>query len=113
MFPNSNSIYLHDTPIKSLFDTEVRAFSHGCINMDKAKELAILILKDYPDWPVERIIAAMNGGKETTCFLKKKIPVHIGYFTTWVDDAGMINFYRDIYKRDNRLAELLFNDDVK
>jgi murein L,D-transpeptidase YcbB/YkuD len=113
MFPNSNSIYLHDTPVKSLFDTEVRAFSHGCINMDKAKELAILILKDYPDWPVEGIIAAMNGGKETTCILKKTIPVHIGYFTTWVDDSGMINFYRDIYRRDNRLAELLFTNDVK
>ena len=113
MFPNSNSIYLHDTPIKSLFDTEVRAFSHGCINMDKAKELAILILKDDPDWPVERINAAMNGGVETTCFLKNKIPVYIGYFTTWVDDSGMINFYRDVYKRDNRLAELLFMDGSK
>jgi L,D-transpeptidase YcbB len=113
MFPNSNSMYLHDTPIKSLFDVEVRAFSHGCINMDKAKELAILILKDNPDWPVERINAAMNGGVETTCFLKNKIPVYIGYFTTWVDDSGMINFYRDVYQRDNRLAELLFMDDFK
>jgi murein L,D-transpeptidase YcbB/YkuD len=113
MFPNSNSIYLHDTPVKSLFDTEIRLFSHGCINMDKAKELAILILKDYPDWPVERIDAAMNGGVETTCYLKKKIPVYIGYFTTWVDDSGMINFYRDVYQRDNRLAELLFEDDFK
>lgn len=113
MFPNSNSIYLHDTPAKSLFDIEVRAFSHGCINMEKAKELAYLILKDKPDWPVERIDAAMNGGKETTCFLKNPIPVHIGYFTTWVDDSGIINFYRDIYQRDHRLEELLFNDGVK
>jgi murein L,D-transpeptidase YcbB/YkuD len=113
MFPNSNSIYLHDTPVKSLFDVEYRAFSHGCINMDKAKELAILILKDNPDWPVERIDAAINGGVETTCVLKNKIPVYIGYFTTWVDDSGMINFYRDIYQRDNRLAELLFMDDFK
>lgn len=113
MFPNSNSIYLHDTPVKSLFDVDVRLFSHGCINMEKAKELALLILKDDPDWPVERIDAAMNGGAETTCYLKKKIPVYIGYFTSWVDDSGMINFYRDVYQRDNRLGELLFEDDLK
>jgi murein L,D-transpeptidase YcbB/YkuD len=113
MFPNSNSIYLHDTPVKSLFDVDVRLFSHGCINMDKAKELALLILKNDPDWPVERIDAAMNGGVETTCYLKKKIPVYIGYLTSWVDDSGMINFYRDVYQRDNRLRELLFEDDFK
>jgi murein L,D-transpeptidase YcbB/YkuD len=113
VFPNSNSIYLHDTPVKSLFDVETRAFSHGCINMEKAKELAILILKDDPDWPVERINAAMNGGKETSCFLKKSIPVYISYFTVWVDDSGIINFYRDIYQRDHRLSELLFEDEFK
>jgi len=113
MFPNSNSIYLHDTPIKSLFDVEYRAFSHGCINMEKAKELAVLILKDDPNWPTERINAAMNGGKEINYFLKKPIPVYIGYFTVWVDDSGMINFYRDVYQRDNRLAELLFEEDFK
>jgi len=113
IFPNSNSIYLHDTPAKSLFDTEVRAFSHGCINMDKAKELAILALKEDPDWPVERIDAAINGGKEISCTLKKTIPVHIGYFTAWVDDTGIINFYRDIYQRDVRLGELIFVNDFK
>lgn len=113
MFPNSNSIYLHDTPAKSLFDVETRAFSHGCINMEKAKELAVLILKDDPNWPVERINAAMKGGKEISYFLKKPIPVYIGYFSAWVDESGMINFYRDIYQRDHRLAELLFNDEVK
>ncbi|MBP6758588.1 MAG: L,D-transpeptidase family protein [Flavobacterium sp.] len=113
MFPNSNSIYLHDTPVKSLFDVETRAFSHGCINMEKAKELAVLILKDDPNWPIERINVAMNGEKETSYFLKKPIPVHISYFTASVDDSGIINFYRDIYQRDHRLAELLFTDDFK
>lgn len=113
MFPNSNSIYLHDTPAKSLFEVETRAFSHGCINMEKAKELAVLILNDDPNWPIERINTAMNGEKEITYFLKNPIPVHIGYFTTWVDESGIINFYRDIYQRDHRLAELLFTDDFK
>ncbi|MNF32201.1 murein L,D-transpeptidase [compost metagenome] len=108
MFPNSNDIYLHDTPAKSLFDLQSRAFSHGCINVRKAKELALLILKDDPHWPIERIEKAMNGEKETTYYLKNKIPVHIGYFTTWVSDSGEISFFPDIYERDQLLARLLF-----
>ena len=110
VFPNSNSIYLHDTPSKNLFEYEYRAFSHGCINLKKAKELAQLILKEDPDWPIEKIKKAMNGEKETVCILKNKIPIHIGYFTCWVNDLGEINFYPDIYSRDNRLYELLFSD---
>jgi murein L,D-transpeptidase YcbB/YkuD len=108
MFPNTNNIYLHDTPVKSLFEAEVRAFSHGCINMVKAKELATLLLKDDPEWNAERIHAAMNSGLETTYILKRGVPIHIGYFTAWVDDAGIINFYKDIYERDDRLADMLF-----
>lgn len=108
VFPNSDDIYLHDTPSKDLFQYEYRAYSHGCINTNKAKELAILILKDDPDWPVERINEAMKGEVETTCILKKKIPIHIGYFTAWVNDSGEISFYNDIYIRDDRLAEFIF-----
>jgi murein L,D-transpeptidase YcbB/YkuD len=111
MFPNSNDIYLHDTPYKSLFEFDYRAFSHGCINMDKAKELAILILKEDPNWTVDRINEAMKGEKQTIHILTNEIPIHIGYFTAWVDDTGKINFYNDLYQRDDRLADLLFSDD--
>jgi murein L,D-transpeptidase YcbB/YkuD len=113
VFPNSDDIYLHDTPSKDLFQYEYRAYSHGCINIEKAKDLALLILKDDPDWPITRINEAMKGEKETAYILKKKIPIHIGYFTAWVNDLGEINFYNDIYIRDERLAELLFSDDSK
>ncbi|SFE44800.1 L,D-transpeptidase family protein [Flavobacterium xueshanense] len=113
MFPSASDIYLHDSPAKSLFDSEYRAYSHGCINVNKAQELAYLILKNDGDWPADRIKKAMDGGKETTCILKKKIPVHIGYFTTWVNDADEVSFFNDIYQRDDRLAELLFSDDTK
>lgn len=111
VFPNTYDIYLHDTPYKTNFDVDFPLFSHGCINMQKAKELALLILKDNADWPPEKISGAMNGGKETAYVLKKKIPIHIGYFTAWVNEADEINFYFDIYYKDNRLAELLFYDD--
>jgi L,D-transpeptidase YcbB len=110
LFPNTNSIYLHDTPSKSLFNEEKRAFSHGCIRVAKPKELANLILKDDPNWSPEKINAAMNGGKEKWCTLKQKIPVYIGYFTAWVDDDGTINFFKDIYERDNRLASVLVEE---
>ena len=107
VFPNSNDIYLHDTPSKGLFEFNYRALSHGCINMDKGKELAILLLKNDPEWSVARINEAMKGEKETTYLLKNKIPLYIGYFTAWVDDKGVIHFYEDIYDKDEKLASLV------
>ncbi|MFG4001008.1 L,D-transpeptidase family protein [Flavobacterium aquidurense] len=112
MFPNPNDIYLHDTPAKSLFDFEKRIFSHGCINVKEAKGLALAILKDNPDWPVDKIDQAMSGEKETTCTLKNKIPIYIGYFTAWVNNDGEIGFYPDVYDRDPQLDKLLYSDAV-
>lgn len=112
MFPNPNDIYLHDTPAKSLFDFEKRIFSHGCINVKEAKGLALAILKNNPDWPVDKIDKAMSGEKETTCMLKTKIPIYIGYFTAWVNDDGEIGFYPDVYDRDKQLDKLLYSDSV-
>ena len=108
VFPNSNNIYLHDTPSKNLFNEEKRAFSHGCIRVAKPVELANLILKDDKAWNPEKIAAAMYSGIETWHPLKNKIPVYIGYFTAWVDDDGILHFYEDVYKRDNQLANLIF-----
>jgi murein L,D-transpeptidase YcbB/YkuD len=108
LFPNSNAIYLHDTPSKGLFDEEKRAFSHGCIRLEKPKELAYLIMQDDRNWSTEKIDAAMTSGEEKWYTLKNKIPVYIGYFTSWVDNEGEVHFYDDVYSRDNRLAALLF-----
>ncbi|HRZ32795.1 MAG TPA: L,D-transpeptidase family protein, partial [Flavobacterium sp.] len=110
IFPNSNNIYLHDTPAKSLFEKETRAFSHGCIRVGKARDLALTILKDDPNWTTEKIDAAMNSGKENWYTLKNKIPVYIGYFTAWVNANGEINFYDDIYERDERLLKLIYTE---
>lgn len=110
IFPNSNNIYLHDTPSKWAFEKESRAFSHGCIRVAKPKELAIAILEDDKKWTPARIDAAMHAGKESTYILKEKIPVYIGYFTAWVDDDGEVRFYEDVYERDDRLAKLLYTE---
>lgn len=107
LFPNSNNIYLHDTPAKSLFERENRAFSHGCVRVGKPRDLAIELLKQDPSWTPERIDKAMHAGKESWYTLKKKIPVYIGYFTAWVDRDGNLNFYKDVYKKDESLIKLL------
>jgi len=108
LFPNSNAIYLHDTPAKSLFNKEDRAFSHGCIRVAKPTELAMHILQNDKEWDKEKIEAAMNRGEETWYTLKNKIPVYIGYFTAWVDTEGIVHFYEDVYDRDEELADLLY-----
>ena len=107
LFPNSSNIYLHDTPSKSLFARESRAFSHGCVRVAKPRELAIELLKVDPKWTPERIDKAMHAGKESWYTLKNKVPVYIGYFTAWVDKEGQLNFYKDIYQRDESLLKLL------
>lgn len=109
MFPNSNNIYLHDTPAKNLFGKDDRAQSHGCVRVEKARELAIKILEDDPNWNPRKIDEAMNAGKEREYALKRKIPVYIAYFTAWADADGNTAFYEDPYARDERLAHLLYN----
>lgn len=108
LFPNSNDIYLHDTPSKSLFNRDSRAFSHGCIRVQKPRELAAMIMKNDPKWSPEKIDAKMDSGNEYWYTLKNQIPVYIGYFTAWVDTDGVLHFYDDVYKRDEALAALLF-----
>ncbi|WP_367756674.1 murein L,D-transpeptidase [Flavobacterium sp. WC2430] len=110
VFPNSHIIYMHDTPSKSLFEQDTRAFSHGCIRVARPRDLAIMVLEGDTNWPIEKIDEAMNRGVEKTYNLKTKIPVYIGYFTAWVDQEGLVHFYDDIYAHDEKLAELLFTD---
>jgi murein L,D-transpeptidase YcbB/YkuD len=110
LFPNSNSIYLHDTPSKSLFNEEKRAFSHGCIRLEKPVELAYLLLKDDKNWPLEKLNSAFHSKKEIWYTLKRKIPVYIGYFTAWVGPDGGIQFYDDIYARDECLTAFLYEE---
>jgi L,D-transpeptidase YcbB len=109
IFPNSNNIYLHDTPLKSLFGRDSRASSHGCVRVGKPRDLAVEVLKNDPEWTPEKIDAAMLAGTEKWVALKQKIPVHIGYFTAWVNELGEIHFYEDIYKRDNQLFDILID----
>ena len=112
IFPNPDDIYMHDTPAKTLFDFEKRTFSHGCVNVNKAKELAIAMLKDYPEWTEERINKAMDGTEETTFKLANKVPIYICYFTSWVNESGEVSFFQDVYERDSDLSKILLNENT-
>ena len=102
LFPNDFNIYLHDTPAKDLFDKDVRAFSHGCIRVEKPAELAEWVL----DWPAEKVDAAMHSGPDNrTVKLPRKIPVYITYFTAYATDDGL-HFGNDLYDRDDALVQL-------
>jgi len=110
LFPNSHSIYLHDTPSKSLFSRDQRAFSHGCIRVEDPRRLAIYVLRHQPEWTEEKIDEAMNAEKEKYVRIAQPIPVIITYLTAWVDPKGQLNFRKDIYKRDSRLAKMIIEN---
>ncbi|MBC8047886.1 MAG: L,D-transpeptidase family protein [Fimbriimonadaceae bacterium] len=108
IFPNSYSIYFHDTPTKNLFSSAQRSFSHGCIRLSEPKRFAEYLLRDDSTWTTAKIESVMYKGKPTQVNLKEKIPVFIAYFTAWVDKSGNINFRKDIYKHDEKLEETLY-----
>jgi len=108
LFPNQYSIYFHDTPAKSLFNRQKRAFSHGCIRLQKPFEMAQYLLKGRREWTDERIRQAMNSHSEKWVTLEESIPVFIIYLTAWVDQNGTLNFRDDIYGHDRKMAAKLF-----
>ena len=110
LFPNSFNIYFHDTPAKSLFEKDKRAFSHGCIRLAEPEKMANYLLRNNPEWTPERISDAMNSGVEKYVKLKKAVPVVITYYTAWVDDSGRLNFRDDIYDHDKKLAKKMFSN---
>jgi L,D-transpeptidase YcbB len=103
MFPNPYNIYLHDTPSKSLFDKEVRAYSHGCIRVADPFDLAHELLSWQSDDAEAEFQAALKSGRETLVKLKEHLPVHLVYFTAYPDAKGRIGYRRDIYGRDAEL----------
>lgn len=109
LFPNSFSMYLHDTPSKSLFREEKRAFSHGCIRVSEPRRLALHLLRNDTSWTPRKVDDAMASGIERFVTLHHPVPVSIVYFTSWVDGEGYLQFRDDIYRRDERLMEMIFS----
>lgn len=108
LFPNSFNIYFHDTPSKSLFARDKRAFSHGCIRLSDPTRMATYLLRNQPEWTATKINEAMNSGEEKFVKLKESVPVLIAYYTAWVDEEGQLNFREDIYGHDAHLTQKMF-----
>jgi murein L,D-transpeptidase YcbB/YkuD len=105
IFPNAYSVYLHDTPSKTLFTKDIRALSHGCVRVQNPEKLAdYLTQPGYTGTvPVSDLIA---GGKRREIGLQDSIPIRITYITCEGDESGAF-FYRDIYSRDTQEMEAL------
>jgi L,D-transpeptidase YcbB len=100
MFPNPFSIYMHDTPSKSLFQKDIRTFSSGCIRLEKPLKLAAFILGDQNI--STEFTAELNNGETATINLPQQLPIYLVYITTWVDKLNKVHFSPDIYGRDMR-----------
>jgi murein L,D-transpeptidase YcbB/YkuD len=107
MFPNQFAIYLHDTPSRDLFARDARAFSNGCIRLQEPLELAYILLEGQVGDPEEAFAGWLAAGTERHVNLDRPIPVHIGYRTVFVDDAGEVRFREDIYGRDAKVFRAL------
>jgi murein L,D-transpeptidase YcbB/YkuD len=104
MFPNPYAVYLHDTPSKSFFERDYRALSHGCMRVMNPWEFAQALLDHDPEVSADRL-RGMVGGRETRVDLTEKIPVHITYFTAWVNANGELVLHDDVYGHDARVEK--------
>lgn len=100
MFPNNLAIYLHDTPSNQLFKHEKRAFSHGCVRLEKPFELAELLLEDQMEF--EEMQEILKNEETVSVPLKHKVVVHITYQTAWIDEEGLLHFRDDVYDLDKQ-----------
>jgi L,D-transpeptidase YcbB len=99
LFPNSHSIYFHDTPARSLFDRSSRAFSHGCVRVENPRIFAETLL----GLSGEEVARRIDSGRSQSAKVKQDIKVHLTYFTAWPDSTGKIIYYDDVYGRDERM----------
>jgi murein L,D-transpeptidase YcbB/YkuD len=106
MFPNAYSVYLHDTPSRSLFENDQRALSHGCVRVDQPFKLAEVVLGRDNGWSEERVRRLVGRG-ERAINLPRPIPIHLMYFTAFVDETGHLQLRDDLYGYSHRVWEAL------
>ena len=104
---NRHSIYLHDTPSRSLFQRPARAYSSGCVRVENPQELALLLLDDPQQWSADTLKSAIGSGKTRTVRVNREIPVMLLYYTAAADGSGAVSFRKDIYQRDPRVLAAL------
>lgn len=101
VIPNDDAIYLHDTSHPELFSKEDRALSSGCVRVEHPLALANALMQGNKHWDHQRIANTLEKGKTTYVKLPEAIPTYLLYWTTWVDQHGILQFRDDIYQRDS------------
>jgi len=107
MFPNKFAVYLHDTPSRNMFKRNQRDFSSGCIRVEGPIDLAVYVLRGDPEWTREEVLSVIDSGESRIVWLPEPIPVHVLYWTAWVDREGTLHFRPDVYGRDRPLDRAL------
>jgi murein L,D-transpeptidase YcbB/YkuD len=107
LLPNRYDVYLHDTPARTLFERTSRALSHGCIRLERPMALALLLLRDRPEWDEDTLRSAIAQRSERRVPLTRGVPVSVRYRTAWIDADGVLAFGVDLYGHDARLAARL------
>jgi murein L,D-transpeptidase YcbB/YkuD len=105
--PNPFSVYMHDTPARSLFTESMRARSHGCVRLERPLDLAIDLLKGDPAWSRDHLVSTIDRGATVKAPLPRRVSVAFLYWTVFVDDDGTVEFRDDLYGRDARLLAAL------
>ncbi|QRM28924.1 murein L,D-transpeptidase [Microvirga sp. VF16] len=106
MFPNQHAVYLHDTPNRNLFSASKRAFSHGCVRVDRPFELADVIMGKDGKW-TEQKLRGLIGKGERYVHLTNPLPVHLTYFTLAIDEKGDVKRFEDLYGLDRKVRAAL------
>ena len=107
VFPNDDSIYMHDTPSKSFFAKERRDLSHGCVRLQNPMGMALFALQGQGEWDEAKIKEKIDRGVEQHQILKERMPVLLLYLTANVDENGKAIFLQDIYNLDGKLVAAL------
>ena len=110
LFPNNYHIYLHDTPSKYLFNSNKRAFSHGCIRVENPLKLANYLLRNNAEWNPQKVDEILQTDQQVGIRINPIVPVYIAYFTAWVDSNGQLNFRNDLYQLDAKLSKEIFEE---
>jgi L,D-transpeptidase YcbB len=99
-FPNKDAVYMHDTPLKSLFGRSDRFESSGCVRVHNVEQLVTWILRDTPGWDMSHVLAMKQTSEQVNVKLAKPVPVYFVYVSAWTTPDGIVNFRPDIYNHD-------------
>jgi L,D-transpeptidase YcbB len=105
IFPNDFDVYLHDTPDGHLFARTERAFSSGCVRIERPRDFARMLLRLQSDRDPDSLDAIFATGEEQWIKLDRPLPVYLLYFTAWAQEDGTVRFHRDVYQRSEAMDD--------